>query len=178
MGVRVDEAGSHDGAGGVHDLLSVGRQLFIDGASDTLFSPASPVFYDTLFAFLKRGQQVLLALGIVIAVLGWFAGPSRYATAVRSSVSGSLERVGGAVREPHVDATGRWVGANAGWLRVVVGALGFVVLLWGNDVSLSRLWWSLGLVLLLLVLVQVMVGAGRTDRDPSSSGAAATPGAG
>jgi hypothetical protein len=159
-------------------LLSVGRQLFIDSAAGTLFAPASPVFYDTLFAFLKRGQQVLLALGIVLAVLGWFAGRSRYSDAVRSSVSGALERVGGAVREPHVDATGRWVAGNAGWLRVVVGALGFVVLLWGNDVSMSRLWWSLGLVLVLLALIQVMVGAGRTDRDLSSSSAAATPDAG
>ena len=39
--------------------------------------------------------------------------------------------------------------ANARWLRVVVGLLGVVVLLWGNDVSLSRLFWSLVLVVVL-----------------------------
>ena len=38
--------------------------------------------------------------------------------------------------------------------------IGAVVLLWGNDVSLSRLFWSMTLVLLLLAVVQVLVGAG------------------
>ena len=42
-----------------------------------------------------------------------------------------------------------------------MGLLGVVVLLWGNDVSLSRLFWSLALVLLLLALMQVLVGAGK-----------------
>ena len=36
------------------------------------------------------------------------------------------------------------------WLRVVVIALGIVVLLWGNNASTDRLWWSLALVLVLL----------------------------
>ena len=36
-----------------------------------------------------------------------------------------------------------------------------VVLLWGNNVTLSRFWWSLALVLVVLAVVQVLVGAGR-----------------
>jgi hypothetical protein len=40
--------------------------------------------------------------------------------------------------------------------------------LWGNDVSVSRLLWSLLLVVVLLAVVQVLVGAGhRADRRPS-----------
>lgn len=59
-----------------------------------------------------------------------------------------------------VGVAGRWTTANARWLRVVVGVLGPVVLLWGNDVSLSRLFWSLVLVVVLLGVVQVLVGTG------------------
>jgi hypothetical protein len=45
---------------------------------------------------------------------------------------------------------------------------GVVVLLWGNDVSVSRLGWSLLGVVVLLAVVQILVGAGRgTDRRPS-----------
>ena len=55
---------------------------------------------------------------------------------------------------------GRWVETNVGWLRVVVVALGVVVLLWGNNVTTDRLWWSLALVLVLLAGLQVLVGAG------------------
>jgi hypothetical protein len=48
-----------------------------------------------------------------------------------------------------------------------VGVVGVVVLLWGNDVSVSRLVWSLLLVVVLLAVVQVLVGAGRrADRRP------------
>jgi hypothetical protein len=50
-----------------------------------------------------------------------------------------------------------------------VGVVGVVVLLWGTDVSVSRLVWSLLLVVALLAVVQILVGAGhRADRRPSA----------
>ena len=140
--------------------LSVGRQLFIDELAGTMFGPASTVFYDTLLAYLERGRQVFLWLGLILVVAGWFAGPNRYGTAVRTTLAGGLEAVGAALAGGPVGGAGRWVAANARWLRVAVGLLGVVVLLWGNDVSLSRLFWSLVLVLVLLAVVQVLVGAG------------------
>ena len=154
--------------------LAVGRQLFIDALAGTAFGPASRVFYDTLLAYLHRGQQVFLWLGLILVVIGWFAGANRYGTAVRTAVTGGLENIGGALADSPVGVAGRWVAANAGWLRIAVGLLGVVVLLWGNDVSLSRLFWSFALVVGLLAVVQVLVGAGR---EPVAPGAVATPGA-
>jgi hypothetical protein len=58
-------------------------------------------------------------------------------------------------------------------LRVAVGVLGAVVLLWGNDVSPTRLFWSLALIVVLLGVVQVLVGAGRPTAAASSVPAAA-----
>jgi hypothetical protein len=50
-----------------------------------------------------------------------------------------------------------------------VGVLGVVVLLWGTDVSVSRLGWSLLFVVVLLAVVQILVGAGHgADRRPSA----------
>ena len=141
--------------------LSVGRQLFIDQLAGTDFGPASRVFYDTLLSYLDRGWQVFLWLGLILVGVGWFAGPNRSGTAVRTTVTGGLEEIGAALADSPVGGAGRWTAANARWLRIVVAALGAVVLLWGNDVSPSRLFWSLGLVLVLLALVQVLVGAGR-----------------
>ena len=69
-----------------------------------------------------------------------------------------------------VTTIGRWVAANAAWLRVAVVAVGAVVLLWGNNVTLSRLWWSLALVLVLLAVLQVLVGAGRRRELPGPLG--------
>ena len=64
-----------------------------------------------------------------------------------------------------VGRAGRWVAANARWLRVVIGVLGAVVLLWGNDVG-ARLFWSVASGVVLLAVVQVLVGAGRSSQPP------------
>ena len=130
--------------------LSVGRQLFINELAGTVFGPASSVFYDTLLTYLERGWQVFLWLGVILVVVGWFTGSNTSGTAVRTTLSGGLETAGAGLADGPVGGAGRWVAANARWLRVAVGVLGAVVLLWGNDVSLSRLLWSLLLTVVLL----------------------------
>ena len=149
--------------------LSIGRQLFINELAGTVFGPASSVFYATLLAYLERGWQVLGWLGLLLVVVGWFTGSNAAGTAVRTTLSGGLESVGATLADGSLGGAGRWVAANARWLRVAVGVVGVVVLLWGNDVSVSRLVWSLLLVVVLLAVVQVLVGAGRgADRRPSA----------
>ncbi len=120
------------------------------------------MFYDTLLVYLERGRQVFLWLGLILVVVGWFAGPNKYGSAVRNAVTSGLEGIGGALAGSPVGNAGRWVVPNAKWLRVAVGLLGVVVLLWGNEVSLSRLFWSVVLVAGLLAVVQVLIGAGRS----------------
>jgi hypothetical protein len=153
--------------------LSVGRQLFINELAGTVFGPASSVFYDTLLAYLERGWKVFLWLGVILVVVGWFTGSNTSGTAVRSTLAGGLETVGARLADGPVGGAGRWVAANARWLRVAVGVLGAVVLLWGNDVSPSRLFWSLALTVVLLGIVQILVGAGRGTAAASSAPAAA-----
>ncbi len=152
--------------------LSIGRQLFVDQLAGTAFAVASKVFFDTLLAYLQRGQQVLLGLGLVLVVAGWFAGSNRYGTAVRSTLASGLESTGARLSAGPVGEVGPWFAAHLGWVRAVVGVLGAVVLFWGNNVSSSRFWWSLALVLALLALLQVLIGAGRAATE---SGPAAPP---
>ena len=87
------------------------------------------------------------------------------------AVSGGLATLGSALAGGPVAGAGQWVAANARWLRVAIGSLGVVVLLWGNDISLSRVFWSLVFVGVLLAVVQVLVGAG----GPGRTSTAATP---
>jgi hypothetical protein len=152
--------------------LSVGRQLFIDELAGTVFGPASSVFYDTLLGYLERGWQVFLWLGVILVVAGWYTGSTTSGTAVRTTVSGGLQTVGAGLADRPAGAAGRWVTANAGWLRVAVGLLGAVVLLWGNNVSLSRLFWSAVLVVALLAAVQILTGASRRTATSSPALAA------
>jgi hypothetical protein len=100
-------------------------------------------------------------------------------------VRDGLESVGAALADGPAAGAGRWVAANAGWLRVVVAVLGGVILLWGNEISERRLFWALVVVLVLLMVVQVLVGAGNASRtrprgtlpgDDRTAPAVATPG--
>lgn len=141
--------------------LSIGQQLFVNELAGTPFGPASEVFYDTLLTYLTRGQQVVLWLGLVLVVAGWFASSNRYGAAVRTSVAGGLEALGANLADTPIGSAGRWAADQVGWLRMVVIALGGVVLLWSNQATLERFWWSLALVLVLLACLQVLVGAGR-----------------
>ena len=145
--------------------LSVGRQLFNDALSGTEFGAASTVVYDTLLSFLMRGQRVLLWLGLILVVAGWFIGRNVVGTAARRTVRGGLETIGAAVADGPAAGVGQWTVPNARWLRVVITLLGVVVLLWGNNISEARLLWSVILVIVLLMVVQVLVGAGNASRD-------------
>ena len=156
--------------------LSSGRQLFINELSGTVFGQASSVFYDQLLSYLERGQQVLLRLGLILVVVGWFAGATKTGMATRRFVAGGLESVGAVLADGPVGVAGGWVRQNAVWLRIVVGVLSVVVLLWGNNVSQSRLYWSAFFVLVLLAVIQVLVGAGRGSDVPDTAAPPDDPG--
>ncbi len=151
-------------------VLSIGRQLFINQLAGTVFGPASHVFYDTLLSYLERGQRVMLWLGLILVVVGWFAGRTKTGLAARTTTTSGLESVGSSLADTSVAGVGRWTLANAVWLRIVAGVLGLIVLLWGLDVSVSRLVWSTVLVAVLLALIQVLIGAGRSVGTPAAPG--------
>ena len=142
-------------------LLATGRQLFVNQLTGTVFGPASTIFYNQLLSYLERSQRVMVWLGLILLVVGWFAGRTRLGTAARTTTSNGLETVGASVAGTRMAGAGRWTLANALWLRIAAGVLGAIVLLWGANVSVSRLFWSVFLVVVLLAVIQVLVGTGR-----------------
>ncbi|WP_269302184.1 hypothetical protein [Aeromicrobium sp. HA] len=148
--------------------LGVGRQLFSNALAETSFGPASTVFYETLSAYLERGRQVVLMLGLALVVAGWFTGSNRSGTAVRTAIGGALERFGAGVVHGQLGLGWRWVTDNVAWLRVVAVGVAVVVLAWGNEISPERWWWSLALALVLLAVLQVLAGAGRAVSPAAS----------
>lgn len=148
--------------------LGIGRQLFANALADTSFGPASTVFYETLLAYLERGRQVVLMLGLTLVVAGWFTGSNRSGTAARTAVGGALERFGAGVVHGQLGLGWRWVTENVAWLRVVAVGVAVVVLAWGNEISPERWWWSLALALVLLAVLQVLAGAGRAVSPAAS----------
>lgn len=66
-------------------LVWVGRQVFVDELAGTAFAPAGRILYDTLVADLGAGQQLMLILGLGLALsavlTGRLAGRTRLTTA-------------------------------------------------------------------------------------------------
>jgi hypothetical protein len=151
--------------------LSIGRQLFIDQLAGTGFAAASKVFFDTLLAYLERGQRVLLGIGLTLVVAGWFAGSNKYGTAVRNTVTDALQGIGVRLAGRRLSSAGHWISTNLVSLWTAIGLLAAVILLWGNNVSSSRFRWSVAFVIILLAILQILVGAGRGARKtgPDSS---------
>jgi hypothetical protein len=141
--------------------LTVGRQLFMNQLSGSVFDQASGVFYQTLLAYLVRARQVMLGLGLILVVVGWYVGSAASAALVRETVAGALETAGGTLAGGPASRVGDWVAPNVQWLRVLIGAVGVMVLTWGNGFSLGRLTSALILVLVLLAAAQVLIGASR-----------------
>jgi hypothetical protein len=148
-------------------MLSAGRGIFVEELSGTVFSRASSVFFDTLVAYLRRGQQVMAGLGLTLMVVGWSAGSSTAAGSVRRAVTKSLEGLGGALDGGGTHRVSGWVVRHLREVRIAIGLVAFAVLTWGNNLSLARLVWSLVVVAVLLALVQVLVGASRTAPTPA-----------
>ncbi|MGV1007373.1 MAG: hypothetical protein ACOYBY_02045 [Dermatophilaceae bacterium] len=153
--------------------LTVAERLFVNAFSGTVLAPASTVIYTQLVAYLVRGWQVFLWLGLILLAAGWFAGVTSSGAGTRRWASREL-RAGGSHVGGLVPA-GRWVGANAGWLRWVAVVIGGVVLLWGLDTSLSRLIWSTVLVVVLLALIELLAGAGEHRLEGRAEGVAGSP---
>lgn len=149
--------------------LSTGQNLFSNQLSGTVFGPASDAFYNQLLSYLDRGQSVILWLGLILIVVGWFAGNNSTGTAARRAVSGGLESVGAPLSGGPVAERGRWVAANIEWLRVVAFVIGVVVMLWGGQATPEQLFWAVVVTVLLFSLLQVLIGAGKADPDESAA---------
>jgi hypothetical protein len=151
-------------------LIAVGRQLFINDLTGTVFGPASSVLYDTLLSYLSRGWQTFLWLGLILIGAGWYAGPNRPGTVARRTVAAVLETLGGRLADGPVRPAGVWVAGNIRWLRVVAVAVGAIVLGWGLDVSPTQLFWATAVTLVLLAALQVLVGTGRASPTGGQAG--------
>ena len=149
--------------------LSIGRQAFVNELSGTTFGPASKVFYDQLLTYLMRGGKAMVLLGVLVIICGWYAGRTATARVTRGFIVNGLESVGAAFSVSQVRDTGRWVAANIRWLRVVIGLLATVVLVWGNAITRERLFWSFVLMIALLAVAQVLVGAGKAPAEPTDT---------
>jgi Domain of unknown function (DUF334). len=147
-----------------------GRKTYLDDLPASVHSKAAAAaIFDTVTRFVERGLRALLAIGLVVWLIAWLAGPSRPAVAVRQRLDLFTGRAGdGLSGAVEIGPVNRWVAKNAMGLRVALGVLLLLVLFaWDQPTAM--------VVLLLAVvglfglgLIQVLGAGASSESKPAS----------
>lgn len=151
--------------------LAFGQVTISDSLQDTVFGPASTVFYTTILAYLDDSWRALFVLGLVLALGGLLAGSNRVGTSIRGYLRHGLEGAGAqaALRVDALAPVGAWVGRYQTALRWASVVLGGVVLFWGLAPTAGRVWGSAALVAALVAVISLLVGAATPAAAPEQA---------
>ena len=137
------------------------RTTYLDNLPSTVQShAAAAAVFDTVTRYVERGFRTLLAIGLLVWLAAWLAGPSRPAEAVRRQWNRAAGRVGA----DEVGPVNRWVAANVMGLRIGLVAVLLVLLLaWTRPTGLVVLGFAL-VALIGLAVIQVLAAGGQTGK--------------
>jgi hypothetical protein len=135
--------------------VAIGRSVYLDAVT----SPALPrntaaAVFDTLVRNLRYGIRVIIAIGLVVALVTWITGPTPAATGLRSTARRIVGGAGESAGERGVTfgAFGAWVARSRMGLRIAAVLLALVaLLLWDQP--------RIGALLLVAILLLVVLAA-------------------
>ena len=145
--------------GATRVLMNTAETVFVNQLADTVFADAAAAFWATFFNYLLAGLFAVLALGIIIAFGGWFAGVSRPATSMRTAVGRGLHSLGSGVPA----GVRRSFRSYAPVLRWIIGIVMVLILSLGAFMSMDRVIWLSLLTAGLLTLLEILIGPDRID---------------
>ena len=135
-------------------LLAIGRTLYLDAAdSPGVNKGAASAVFDILVRNLRYGLITLAVIGIIIAIVAYFVGPSAPAVKARSfasaGVGGARRKAGDLGYQPNAFEV--FVAAHKRGLELAVGGIALLVLVtWDRP--------GIGTVLFLAIVALIVVG--------------------
>jgi hypothetical protein len=131
-------------------LLAIGRSLYLDA---TVNKDAAQAVFDILVRNLRYGVITLAVVGIIVALVAYFAGPSAPAKATRgfasAGIAGARNKAGDLGYQPN--AFEEFVAAHKRGIELGIAALAVLALvIWDHP--------GIGAVLLLFVVALILVG--------------------
>lgn len=149
--------------------LVAGEAVFVDQLAGTVFEPASTVFWNTLFTYLLAGTKAMGVLGLAIIVAGWLSGRTSAARSLRGHVSRGLSQISS--RMP--SGLQGCLAGSISWVRWLVYALGVVIVMAADVMSMSAVLWTIALTAGLVTLVELLAVPPSADDAPDSAPAPA-----
>jgi len=132
--------------------LAVGRAIYLNKIpSSVLPADAASVVFDTIVRFIRQGLRVLLVLGLVVALAGFFTGPSVTAVRTRAAFRSAFETLRGSGERVGITTgrVGAWVYGHRLVFRIASVAVACLIFVFWTDPT--------GLVVLLIAIVLAIV---------------------
>lgn len=139
--------------------LRLGDSALTDLLNNSSVYKITSAFWASLSDYLNQGVWVFLIYGIVIALMGWFAGRTASAQRSRSFVVDTLNGVGGRLPAGPASAVGDFVHRHIVVIRIVILILAAIFMLVGNVMTVPRLIWTLIFTVVALLIAEVLAGA-------------------
>jgi len=149
--------------------LGFGRVAYLGAATSTAFPEnAAASVYDTVVGFIRSGNRMVFALGIVIALAAAVTGPYGWATKVRGLFGGAISS-GGQKTGFDSGRAGAWTARHARALRITLVVLATLVLILWTYPTANVIFWLVAAVLVGFVVIQFLA-ATASGRDTSATG--------
>ena len=129
-------------------LFNLGRTIYLDSLPSSVSHDAASAVYDQALSFLRIAVRTVFVLAIIVAIAAWLTGPGRAATRLRQATH----------REPtgdDVTPVGSFVGHYKTALRILVVAVGLVLLVVLNHPTPLAVLVIAAVVLVGLVLIEL-----------------------
>lgn len=140
--------------------FNVGRTFYLD-AVKTANRDAAAAVYDQVLSFLRLSARTGFAVGIIIAIGAWLAGPARAARRLRSMVRGGEDR------QLATEGFAGWVARSRTGIRVVLIGIGALVLVaWSHPKPLTVLAVTV-LVLVAIAVTEVLARGSAAPGEPA-----------
>lgn len=156
--------------------MGVAEGVFVDQLANTVFAPASTVFWNTLFTYLVTGAHAIALLGLAVVIGGWLGGRTSAARRLRGHITRGFSDISSRMPEGLQGS----LSGSIRWVRWVVYAIGLIVVMLTDVLSPTSVLWSVALTAGLITIAELLAVEPRssgTSQAATSTSAAAVQGA-
>lgn len=143
----------------VSATFAVGGVIFVSSVSPTLLpADVASLLFETVARDMRATTVAVLVLAIVVAVVGWLAGPFTLPRRLRGLAGEGAARIRNAAEKRGITTrrTGEWLYAQRVLVRVVIGVIAAAVVLFVRPLTPGLTIWTLVLAALALAVLEVV----------------------
>jgi hypothetical protein len=139
--------------------MAVGQQQLELTLEGTPFEVAQNAFYTILTSYLLTAVRAAFALGLVLALVGWFLSGTDSALATRRFFGGLVSGAGARASDTPIAKAGAWVKRTIViWRALIVGIAGLVILT-TSPLTGSVILWTALIAVLAFVVVEFLAAS-------------------